>query len=58
MPPKTESELTAKIIEWNDRKGFGFLQVGKGRVFLHRGDFAERHKRPAVGDVIRFVMES
>ncbi len=47
---------TAKIVEWNDQKGFGFLQVGQKRVFLHRHDFTERHKRPAIGDVIRFTM--
>jgi uncharacterized membrane protein YsdA (DUF1294 family)/cold shock CspA family protein len=48
--------LTAKIVEWNGRKGFGFLQVGKQRVFLHYREFAERHKRPAVGDLVRFTM--
>jgi uncharacterized membrane protein YsdA (DUF1294 family)/cold shock CspA family protein len=51
-----ESSLTAKIVEWDDQKGYGFLQVGKGKVFLHRRDFAERHKRPTVGDVIRFTV--
>jgi uncharacterized membrane protein YsdA (DUF1294 family)/cold shock CspA family protein len=50
------STRTAKIVEWDDQKGYGFLQVGKGRVFLHRCEFAERHKRPAVGDVIRFTV--
>src|SRR4051794_7692630 len=54
MPIILESCLTAKIVEWDDQKGYGFLQMGKGKVFLHRRDFAERHKRPAVGDVIRF----
>jgi cold shock CspA family protein len=54
MPIALDSPLTAKIVEWNDQKGYGFLQVGKARVFLHHRDFAERHKRPAVGDVIRF----
>ena len=51
-----ESPLTARIVEWDDQKGFGFLQVGQGRVFLHRNDFAGHHKRPAVGDVIRYTM--
>ncbi len=55
MPNRPDSPLTAKIVAWNDDKGYGFLQVRKGRVFLHRRDFAERHKRPAVGDVIRFT---
>ena len=50
------STRTAKIVEWDDQKGYGFLQVGKGKVFLHRREFAERHKRPAVGDVIRFTV--
>lgn len=49
---------TAKIVEWSDGKGYGFLQVGGKRVFLHRRDFAEHHKRPAVGDVIRFTLGS
>ena len=56
MPPPTTSVLTAKIVEWDRQKGYGFLQLGKERVFLHRGDFAEHHKRPAVGDAIRFMM--
>jgi uncharacterized membrane protein YsdA (DUF1294 family)/cold shock CspA family protein len=47
---------TAKIIEWDDQRGFGFLQVGTKRVFLHHRDFAERHKRPAIGDVVSFTM--
>lgn len=54
-PIRPDSPLTAKIVEWNDEKGYGFLQVGQGRLFLHRRDFAERHKRPAVGDAIRFI---
>lgn len=55
MPIKLDKPRTAKIVEWNDEKGYGFLQVGRGRVFLHRRDFAERHKRPEVGDLIQFV---
>lgn len=55
MSIRPDAPLTARIVEWNDEKGYGYLQVGNGRLFLHRRDFAERHKRPAVGDVIRFV---
>jgi uncharacterized membrane protein YsdA (DUF1294 family)/cold shock CspA family protein len=55
MPIRLDEPLTARIVEWDDAKGYGFLQVGNGRLFLHRRDFAERHKRPAVGDVIRFL---
>jgi uncharacterized membrane protein YsdA (DUF1294 family)/cold shock CspA family protein len=48
--------LTAKIVEWDRRGGYGFLLVGKQRVFLHRRDFAEHHKKPAVGDAVRFML--
>jgi cold shock CspA family protein len=53
-----ESDLTAKIVEWDDQRGYGFLQSDNSRLFLHRRDFAELHKRPEVGDVIRFTVGS
>jgi len=56
MPIKIEAIREAKIVEWDDQRGYGFLQVGNGRVFLHRREFAERHKRPEVGDMIRFTV--
>src|SRR4051812_31089466 len=43
-----------KIVEWNNRKGFGFLQLGNARVFLHRREFAQFHKTPELGDQITF----
>lgn len=55
-PIQSNPLLTAKIVEWERQKGFGFLRVGKQRVFLHKNNFAERHKKPEVGDEIRFVM--
>ena len=56
MPVVAESWLTARIVEWDVQKGFGFLQVGKNKVFLHHRDFSERHKLPEVGDVVRFTI--
>jgi uncharacterized membrane protein YsdA (DUF1294 family)/cold shock CspA family protein len=56
MPAPSETLLTGKIVEWERQKNYGFLQVGKERVFLHIRDFAERHKRPEVGDRIHFMM--
>lgn len=55
MAIRPDAPLTAKLVEWDDAKGYGFLEVGNQRLFLHRRDFAERHKRPAVGDVITFI---
>ena len=47
---------TALIVEWRDEQGFGFVQLGGARVFLHRREFAEFHKAPEVGDRIRFAI--
>ena len=58
MTPKTHLPQTAKIVEWDQQKGFGYLQVGKQRVFLHWKDFTERQRRPAVGDVVSFELGS
>ena len=44
MPIVLESAQTAKIVELDNQKGYGFLQVGKGRLLLHHRDFAEHHK--------------
>ena len=44
----------AKISHWDKEKGFGYLRDGKKKLFLHRGDFTERHKRPQVGDRVHF----
>jgi uncharacterized membrane protein YsdA (DUF1294 family)/cold shock CspA family protein len=56
MAPLAGSGLTARIVEWDHQKGYGFLQVGKERVFLHRRDFIEHHKMPAAGDAVRFML--
>lgn len=49
-------EYTGRIITWKPDKGFGFVHTGDRRVFLHYREFAERHKRPEVGDQIRFTL--
>lgn len=53
---KTDAPPTAKIVEWDYQKGYGFVLAGKGRVFLHRRDFIDQHRRPAVGDVVHFTL--
>jgi len=51
-----KSEFTGRIVEWNEARGYGFLEANRKRVFLHINEFSERHKRPAVGDSIRFEL--
>jgi len=57
-PTKTSSTKTpvfiSKIVEWDKQKGFGYLRHQKGKIFLHRKDFSEHHKRPCVGDRIHY----
>jgi uncharacterized membrane protein YsdA (DUF1294 family)/cold shock CspA family protein len=57
-PEKTDrpSPVKAELVEWNQQKCYGFLQMGKTRVFLHIRDFAELHKKPVTGDRISFVL--
>ena len=42
-------EYTARIIEWHADKGFGWLQFGDKRLFLHRRDFSRFHHVPRGG---------
>ena len=47
-------EFTGRIVEWDFAKRCGWVESDGQRIFLHWREFAERRKRPAVGDVIRF----
>lgn len=43
------------LIEWQDDKGFGFVDVkGKGNVFVHISAFLSPPRRPQNGDTIAF----
>lgn len=55
-PVPLVAKLTARIVEWNAGKGYGFVLFEKHRVFVHQRDFAVKHKQPEVGDVIEFVL--
>lgn len=45
---------SGKIIDWYADKGFGFLKLGRERVFLHISDLMVRNDRPKRGDLVRF----
>lgn len=47
-------DKTARIIEWNVEKGYGFLENNGSRLFLHIRDFLERDRAPRIGDLVRF----
>ncbi len=47
---------SAKVVEWNDDRGFGWLATDGGRVFLHVRDISKRDHWPQVGDIVSFEM--
>ena len=54
MPLKPADRLTAKVTEWDRAKGYGYLQIGAKRLFLHRRDFIRTRREPRVGEAITF----
>jgi uncharacterized membrane protein YsdA (DUF1294 family)/cold shock CspA family protein len=52
--------IKGKISSWIDKKGYGFISpmAGGGRVFVHIKAFANRSRRPAVGDTVTYSMST
>ena len=48
---------TARVVEWNHQRGYGFLanEQGEGRLFLHVQEIVEGITPPQPGDQVRFV---
>lgn len=44
-----------RILEWNDAKGYGWVDAGGKRVFAHIKEFGPRQRRPVAGDVVQFT---
>ncbi|HEU4653393.1 MAG TPA: cold shock and DUF1294 domain-containing protein [Steroidobacteraceae bacterium] len=51
--------LKGKLIEWNDDRGFGFVEpMGGGeRAFCHISAFANRSRRPTVGEIVTYELK-
>jgi len=49
-----------KVKTWKDEKGFGFVvpNGGGSDVFLHISAFSNRHKRPAVGNLVTYELSA
>jgi uncharacterized membrane protein YsdA (DUF1294 family)/cold shock CspA family protein len=50
--------LKGILVEWNDNRGFGFLEPvgGSERVFCHISAFSTRSRRPTVGDRVIYEL--
>jgi cold shock CspA family protein len=49
-------ELDGTLAQWNDERGFGFIEprTGGPRVFVHVSAFPRDGRRPAVGERLQF----
>lgn len=58
MAWRENMSLKGVLSQWQDDKGFGFLQVepNKPRVFFHISDYIEFDGRPENGMVVQFVL--
>lgn len=56
--PGNRREHTGRIAEWNDARGFGFIEGSDagGRVFFHIKDFDTGPGRPLAGDNVVFEL--
>lgn len=48
--------IRSRIVEWDPSRGFGFVDHGGKRLFLHHRDFVRRDQRPRQGDGVSFVV--
>jgi len=54
---QTEHRSTGTLVEWNDDRGFGFVESTDGtRVFCHVKAFAVRVRRPMLGDRLTYTV--
>lgn len=54
--PDPNRAIRSNIIEWDARRGFGFVDYGGKRLFLHHRDFVCRRNRPRQGDHVSFFV--
>jgi uncharacterized membrane protein YsdA (DUF1294 family)/cold shock CspA family protein len=48
--------IRSRIVEWDASRGFGFVDHGGKRLFLHYRDFVRKGRRPQKGDGVSFVV--
>ena len=54
--PVTGPDREGVVSEWNDLKGYGFVDDGKQRVFAHIRNFTERPRTPQPGDKVIYTL--
>lgn len=59
-PGKTDMLTKGKILSWNDKKGYGFIEpIGGGkRVFVHIKAFDNRNRRPGINQIVAYALST
>lgn len=47
---------TGVLAEWNDQRGFGFVEAGGKRTFVHISAFEVSEGRPQAGEFVEFAL--
>ncbi len=55
QPYMSSTRLEGIITQWMDDKGFGWVESGGKRVFLHIKEFKQRQRRPNAGEKVSFI---
>ncbi len=53
--PEARERLTGVLVEWNDSRGFGWVEVKGKRRFAHVRDFGRTGRRPKNGEEVTFI---
>lgn len=55
LPENPGNPQIGTIMEWVDAKGYGWVESGGKRVFLHIKDIERGQRRPQAGEEVRFI---
>jgi uncharacterized membrane protein YsdA (DUF1294 family)/cold shock CspA family protein len=55
--PSTEQQ-TGTITDWDDSRGFGWVEADGQRIFIHIKEFGRGQRRPKAGERVRFELGS
>lgn len=55
QPFQSTSSRVGTITQWQDDKGYGWVECGGERMFVHVKDFDRGQRRPAAGEEVRFL---
>ena len=56
QPFQSSAPQLGMLVQWNDEKGFGWIESGRKRFFVHIKDFDRGRWRPKIGEEVRFIL--